>query len=150
MSTYKKVLIALDFQIDNKEILERGTELAKSNSAELYIAHVNESLTVAYGSEGVGWSNQLVDLEISIRKDAEEKILQHGKDLSLEKDHCLLLNGNPVREIHEIAKQLNIDCIVMGTHGQSGWKLLLGSTANGVLHGSTCDVLAVRVGLENG
>jgi universal stress protein A len=39
-----------------------------------------------------------------------------------------------------------IDLIVMGTHGQSGLKLLLGSTANSVLHGAGCDILAVRVG----
>jgi universal stress protein A len=34
---------------------------------------------------------------------------------------------------------------VIGTHGQSGISLLLGSTASSVLHGSGCDVLAVRI-----
>ena len=38
------------------------------------------------------------------------------------------------------------DLIVVGSHGRHGLALLLGSTANGVLHGATCDVLAVRVG----
>ncbi|TNF89176.1 MAG: universal stress protein, partial [Gammaproteobacteria bacterium] len=38
------------------------------------------------------------------------------------------------------------DVIVVGSHGRHGLALLLGSTANGVLHGATCDVLAVRVG----
>jgi universal stress protein A len=36
--------------------------------------------------------------------------------------------------------------IVIGTHGQKGLQLLLGSTANAVLHGAGCDVLAVRIG----
>jgi len=35
---------------------------------------------------------------------------------------------------------------VVGSHGRHGLALLLGSTANGVLHGASCDVLAVRVG----
>ena len=38
------------------------------------------------------------------------------------------------------------DLIVIGSHGRSGWKLLLGSTANKVLHGSHCDILTVHVG----
>jgi universal stress protein A len=33
----------------------------------------------------------------------------------------------------------------VGSHGRHGLALLLGSTANSVLHGSPCDVLAVRV-----
>jgi universal stress protein A len=36
--------------------------------------------------------------------------------------------------------------IVIGTHGQKGLQLLLGSTANAVLHGAGCDVLSVRIG----
>ena len=39
----------------------------------------------------------------------------------------------------------DIDLIVLGTHGQKGVQLLLGATANSVLHGSSCDVLSVRV-----
>ena len=41
-----------------------------------------------------------------------------------------------------------IDLVVVGSHGRHGLALLLGSTANGVLHGSPTDVLAVRVGSD--
>jgi len=37
------------------------------------------------------------------------------------------------------------DLIVVGSHGRHGLSLLLGSTANAVLHGAPCDVLAVRI-----
>ncbi|MEO1899758.1 MAG: universal stress protein, partial [Methylococcales bacterium] len=37
------------------------------------------------------------------------------------------------------------DLIVVGSHGRHGLALLLGSTANGVLHHAVCDVLAVRL-----
>ena len=51
-----------------------------------------------------------------------------------------------IREvIQEVGKKEGIDLIVLGTHGQRGVQLLLGATANSVLHGSACDVLAVRV-----
>ena len=45
-----------------------------------------------------------------------------------------------------LAEQLDVDLIVVGSHGRYGLALLMGSTANGVLHGASCDVLAVRVG----
>ncbi|MBD3646240.1 MAG: universal stress protein, partial [Pseudomonadales bacterium] len=48
-------------------------------------------------------------------------------------------------EIRAVAEKQDIDRIVLGTHGQHGLQLLLGSTANSVLHGVSCDVLAVRV-----
>jgi universal stress protein A len=40
---------------------------------------------------------------------------------------------------------VHADLIVIGSHGRHGMGLLLGSTANAVLHGSPCNVLAVRL-----
>ena len=54
--------------------------------------------------------------------------------------------GRPEVEIHTKAEEIGADLIVVGSHGRYGLALLMGSTANGVLHGATCDVLAVRVG----
>ena len=56
--------------------------------------------------------------------------------------------GKPEVEIHATAKELGTDLIVVGSHGRHGFALLMGSTANGVMHGAHCDVLAVRVGME--
>ena len=58
--------------------------------------------------------------------------------------HTLL--GAPAPEIRNLASEIGADAIVMGSHGHSGWKILLGSTAIKVLHGATCDVLTVHVG----
>ncbi|WP_292363901.1 universal stress protein, partial [Methylophaga sp. UBA1464] len=41
------------------------------------------------------------------------------------------------------------DLIVVGSHGRKGIKMLLGSTANAILHHARCDVLAVRLLDEN-
>ncbi|MEZ5528918.1 MAG: universal stress protein [Porticoccaceae bacterium] len=47
--------------------------------------------------------------------------------------------------MHHFAIDNNVDLIVVGSHGRHGLSLILGSTATGVLHGSQCDVLAVKV-----
>jgi universal stress protein A len=44
-----------------------------------------------------------------------------------------------------MAKDQDIDLIVVGSHGRHGLALIFGSTSNSVLHGATCDVLAVRI-----
>jgi universal stress protein A len=53
--------------------------------------------------------------------------------------------GRPETEIHHVAEEIGADLVVVGSHGRHGLSLLMGSTANGVLHGAKCDVLAVRV-----
>ncbi|EAW31305.1 hypothetical protein GP2143_07144, partial [marine gamma proteobacterium HTCC2143] len=57
-----------------------------------------------------------------------------------------IIVGRAENEIHSLAEELGAELIVVGSHGRHGIALLLGSTANGILHGATCDVLAVRVG----
>jgi universal stress protein A len=56
-----------------------------------------------------------------------------------------LAYGQPRQEIHRLAEEQGCDLIVVGSHGRHGLALLLGSTANDVLHGAPCDVLAVRL-----
>jgi universal stress protein A len=53
--------------------------------------------------------------------------------------------GSTKNEITRLALELQADLIVMGSHGRHGLALLLGSTANAVLHAAPCDVLAIRV-----
>jgi len=53
--------------------------------------------------------------------------------------------GTPAVEIRQLAEKIGADLVVLGTHGRHGLGLMLGSTANAVLHGAPCDVLAVKV-----
>lgn len=50
-----------------------------------------------------------------------------------------------VSEIIEFAERENIDLIIMGTRGRTGFKkLLLGSVASGVVNFAHCPVLVLR------
>lgn len=145
MSRYNKILVALDFHGDNADIIDKGAEVAKANGAELFLIHVNEPLAIAYASDGMTWGDQVVSLEASLRKEAQSRMADVARKLKVDAKNCIIREGRPATEIHQAADEFGIDLIVMGTHGQSGLQLLLGSTASSVLHGVTCDVLAVRV-----
>ena len=71
---------------------------------------------------------------------AEERLAKVGKDLSIDETRVHTLLGAPAPEVRNLASEIGADAIVIGSHGHSGWKILLGSTANKVLHGATCDV----------
>ena len=53
--------------------------------------------------------------------------------------------GSTAKEILRIVQEQGLDLIVLGSHGRHGVAMLLGSTANAVLHHAECDLLAVRI-----
>ena len=59
----------------------------------------------------------------------------------------IVRRGHPAREIRDVATELAVDLVVVGTHSRHGFGDLLGSTASAVLRRATSDILAVRVGV---
>lgn len=147
---YKKILLAIDFFAENVDVIKRAKELADLYSAELNVVHVNSPLVMAYGVNGfgvngLGANGQVAEIDAQIRADKKKKLANMGSELGLTDKQIFLLEGGTATEIHHLCEQQHIDLLVIGTHGQSGFSLLLGSTASSVLHGSNCDVLAVRI-----
>ena len=145
MARYKRILLAVDFAADNELIIDKATQAVQDNDAELLLVHVNEPMATAY-SDGTmgGWNTQVVELEAQLRDHAKGMMEALGSRLKISGENCFLPYGRAANEIKSLAVEKEVDLIVVGTHGQHGLGLLLGSTANGVLHGVTCDVLVVR------
>ena len=71
--------------------------------------------------------------------------MQLGDQLNVDPGCRWMVWGVPGQEIVRIAEQEQVDLIIVGSHGRHGLALLLGSTANSVLHHATCDVMAIRL-----
>lgn len=145
MAKYNNVLLAVDFHPDNEQVIRRADEEVKLHGATLNVIHVVEPVAYAYTDGMTTWGEEMVSLETAIQESARTKMSELCKRLQIKEGHCFFRTGRPADEIHAVAAEQEIDLIIMGTHGQSGLQLLLGSTANSVLHGSHCDVLAVRI-----
>ena len=98
---------------------------------------------MAFGGDVPMDLSQLQQQQFDQAKERLERLI--AKYPQLHKDYCHLNYGQPRQEIHALAKAQNCDLIVVGSHGRHGLALLLGSTANDVLHGAPCDVLAVSL-----
>ncbi len=143
MSDYTHLLLAIDLSDESQEVAERAVSLARSSGAELSVIHVIEPLSLAYGGD---IPMDLSSVQDQIHAQARSHLTTFANGLGIPEDHQHLIFGRPEAEIHRVADELGVDLIVVGSHGRHGLALLLGSTANGVLHGAHCDVLAVRVG----
>ncbi len=141
-SAYQHILVPLDVSDEARQVLERGQDLAQRYGARLTLLHVVEPVIIDTSYDLIG------PLPVEI----DEPLLQRGQDFLQQIAREFRLEAETVVElgpvkgtILEYARENRVDLIVIGTHGRHGVKLLLGSTANAVLHGTPCDVHAVRI-----
>ena len=142
MARYNRILLAVDLSEESSQLAERAVELARMNQAQLSLIHVVEPLSFAYGGDV---PMDLSTIQEQLDEHARTKLNAYAEALGYPVEKKLVVTGNTETEIHRMAKEEQIDLIILGSHGRHGLALLLGSTANGVLHGACCDVLAVRV-----
>lgn len=142
MQTYQKILLAVDLTEECEQLKAKASALASANSAELYLVHVIEPLSFAYGGDVP------IDLGViqeQLDEHAHQSLIKYAEGLGYPVKQQFVITGHIETEVHRLADEHQIDLIVVGSHGRHGLALLLGSTANGILHGAKCDVLAVRI-----
>ena len=140
---YHHILVAVDLTEECDPVIHRARELSVSNGAKLSLVHIVEPMAMAFGGDVPMDLSQLQQQQFDQAKERMERL--KAKYAELEGANCHLTYGQPRQEIHQLAKDQKCDLIVVGSHGRHGLALLLGSTANDVLHGAPCDVLAVRL-----
>ena len=137
MSTYKHILLAADFSEHGQRVSERAKDLTDRYQARLSIIHVVDNLPITDATCG-----PVIPFDIDL---TEELMAVEAEKLHIPQDRQWLELGSPKLEIIRVAEEQDVDLIVVGSHGRHGLALLLGSTANGVLHHAPCDVMAVRL-----
>ncbi len=139
---YQHILFATDFSPEAGFAEARAIEMAELNLAQLSVIHVIDYYPSAQLEGGLA---MLPDIEAKMNENAQQEMENCVARLSIKAENAHIGHGPPKREITDYANDIGADLIVMGSHGRHGLGLLLGSTANGVLHVAKCDVLAVRV-----
>ncbi len=140
---YRHILLATDFGPDSDAIAARAVELRRHYDARLSLINVVEYMPLDTPNDLVLPAQY--DIEDSLIKQAREKLAKLAAQLDVGDITLRVEIGFTKHEILRIAEEENVDLIVLGSHGHAGFARLLGSTANAVLHGAPCDVLAVRV-----
>lgn len=145
MEAYKNVLIAIDFSESADQVIDRALDIAKQSNANVSLLHVVDHLPpLGFGEEPLIAPDWMIP-EQQLMEEAQKSLLNFASKHSLQNREQQVALGTPHVEVVRIAEEKNTDLIVVGSHGRHGVRLLLGSTANGILHHAKCDVLAVRI-----
>jgi universal stress protein A len=134
---YQHIVAAVDIYEEQQAALSRAIALAKENEASLEVVHVMPQVVVS-----MPYSNEFqMDLQEDVKKRFSEVVAKSAFPMA--KTHLLV--GSAARESVRVAKEVNADLMVVGSHGKHGIDLMLGSTANAIVHQAPCDVLTVRI-----
>ncbi len=142
MSTYQHVLVGLDLSTESQQVIDRVKLLFSKSNTKISLCHILEPLAFTYGGD---IPVDLSDVQNQLQQQANERLAALAQQLDIPEQDQHIVLGHPAQEMHNMASSENIDLIVVGSHGRHGLALIFGSTSNSVLHGASCDVLAVRI-----
>ena len=145
---YKNILVAIDDSETSRCALAEAKHIAKTSQAKLYIAHVvDEVLLNMHGHAMLDMGS--ADSAVSNLRRAVQALLDNAlKDAAGIDTEAILLETQKRRvseTVAEKARELSIDLIIIGRHGQRGLAtLFLGSVAEQLAKISDASVLLVR------
>lgn len=145
MENINKILVPIDFSNYSKNALKYAVNFAKKFNSKIYLVYVVEP--VIYPSDfSMGQVTFPVsDIEMNERAKDELESLAKTEIGSQFEVETVIKTGKPFVEINETASELDIDLIIIATHGHTGMEhLLFGSTAEKVVRKAPCPVLTLR------
>jgi nucleotide-binding universal stress UspA family protein len=145
----KKILVPTDFSPTAEHAMHLALEIANKENATIYLLHVlGFDFTSAIELDNLfpdsPFEKEALDHFVN---DGNNKMVEYLKNLKLQQANIeqVIDIGVPSDIIIEKIKELDIDLVVMGTHGSSGLKeFFIGSNAEKVVRYAQCPVITVK------
>ena len=139
-----KILVGVDLSESTEKVVKKIVEIAKALPSKLWLLYIAEPDPDFVGYE-VG--PQSVRDSLAKKFHDEHRQIQEIAD-QMRKENldttALLVQGPTVETILKEASKLNVDMIVVGSHGKGMmYQLLVGSVSEGLLHKAECPVLVI-------
>jgi nucleotide-binding universal stress UspA family protein len=140
----KKILVPIDFSDMSKHAFQYASRFAEQFRCKIVLLHVVEPETVIAGTSlAVNVFAQLED--DTIAAEAELAALAASSRDRLNSVASVVRTGHAPNEITKAAKDLDVDLIMIATHGYTSWRhLCISSTAERVVRTAPCPVFVVR------
>jgi nucleotide-binding universal stress UspA family protein len=146
MIDLRHILVPTDFSRFSEVALTYAVALAEKFGAEIHLLHVVQDLAL-FIPDAVAVAPPVAPPVEQFTAAAREALERAAGQPPLA-GHAVrreIREGTPFYEIIRYAKDLNIDLIVMGTHGHTGLAhVLLGSVTEKVVRKAPCPVLTIR------
>jgi nucleotide-binding universal stress UspA family protein len=139
---FSKILVAIDGSEASMDAADFAISLSQEHNAEIYALHVIHSDVDLFGP------HETSEYMTSMRNEGEKyldkvRLKVNEKDIQIKTE--IISSINVAVGIVDYAESNNMDLIVIGTRGRSGFKkLLLGSVASAVITYAHCPVMVVK------
>ncbi|MCS7053470.1 MAG: universal stress protein [Ignavibacterium sp.] len=145
----KKILVPIDFSDYSKNALKYALEFSRYFGAEIILIYVVEPIVYPPDFSMGQIAIPTIDIELDKRAKEELEKLSKNELYPDIKSQVVIKTGKPFVEIIQTASELDVDLIIIATHGHSGVEhILFGSTAEKVVRKAPCPVLTLREPLK--
>jgi nucleotide-binding universal stress UspA family protein len=140
----KQILVPTDLSEAAEQALDYACELARPLGAQIHLLNVISIPALGVPELGVALTATMIDDLVVENQKALDRLAQTRCTDRL--GQVMVQTGDARDVINQVAKDLGIDLIVMGTHGRRGIsRALMGSVAETVVRSAPCAVLTVRL-----
>lgn len=139
---FQKILVAVDVSERAAAVFDTAAALAEKLGATLRVVQV---ITVPAEFPPAAAASHADPLPVHLN----ELAVRYLKELAaraplIETGEPIVAVGQPWRAILDTARELDVDLIVVGSHGYHGWDRVLGTTAGKVANSADRSVLVVH------
>lgn len=143
----KNIIAAIDFSDCSVNALEQAVSIARHGNFDVHMVWVNNPRITRVTIYSEAASDLIDEVKSQFHKLIEKyKPQLQGNDIDY-----VIREGKVYREIIDEAKEMDSLCIIMGTHGASGFEQFwIGSNANRLISVSPVPVITLRAGFRIG
>ncbi len=143
MTLPRTILVPTDFSEHADRALAYAVELAASLDATIHLVHAISITIVGLPEMGVAYGAMVMESATKAAQDElEARATRYRDRVALAPGRIEV--GDAREVIDQVAKVIDADLIIMGTHGRRGLRrMILGSVAETVVRSAPCPVLTV-------
>lgn len=147
---FERILVAVDGSDNATRAANIAISVAEKFNAELIVCHAIQTPFYSLAQDGLTVPYEVLNEYTSAARENAESMVGGVVKLA-EAAHVTAVNVilentlSIVEAVVDLAATRNVDLIVLGTRGRTGFKkLLMGSVSSGVVNHAHCSVLVVR------
>ena len=140
----RKILAPIDLSPASEKALSYAVDLAGEFGSEITLLYILEPMASTFEELLVTVPEPPNGNQLSKAEKILKALAARVRGRGIDKVKAAFRRGIASHEIVEAATELDVDLIVIATHGFTGWKhFAIGTTAKHVAHAAPCPVLVV-------
>lgn len=145
----KRILVPTDFSEHAEHALKVAAQIARKNDSEIIILHMlelpHQTNDAIFGGVSIPETMLFMQKANETLDNISESSFLDGISVTE-----MVKMDKPIHGITQVSREHNIDLIVMGSHGSSGFEeLLIGSNTEKVVRNSEIPVLVIKKDVSN-